>query len=151
MALRASSRSTGRSTQASGRVACIPRRMCTSAATAPSYRSRPHLRPGLQGETSGFSAQGQRVQGLVKGMQPASRAPSLPLLLPHLRSGVQGETSGFSAEGQLDHGQSATCLLFANGLQNDEGQASSVKGLQPGFTCTLSAFVPPPPAIRGAG
>ncbi len=43
IALRASSRSTGRSTQASGRVACILRRMCTSAATAPSYRSLPHL------------------------------------------------------------------------------------------------------------
>ena len=36
MALRASSRSAGRSTQASGCVACMRRRMYTSAPTAPS-------------------------------------------------------------------------------------------------------------------
>ena len=43
MALRASSLSTGRSTQASGWVACIFFKMCTSAPTAPSYLSLAHL------------------------------------------------------------------------------------------------------------
>ena len=43
MALRASSLSTGRSTHASGWVACIFFKMCTSALTAPSYLSLAHL------------------------------------------------------------------------------------------------------------
>ena len=43
MALRASSRSAGRSTQRVADVAPIARRMATSAPTAPSYRSRLHL------------------------------------------------------------------------------------------------------------
>lgn len=41
--LRASSRSAGLSTQASGEVACITRRLCTRLATAPSYLSLLHL------------------------------------------------------------------------------------------------------------